>query len=92
MLIFDAQYSFKEAEISKADWGHSSPNIGVELAIEADIKHLVLFHHEPSSTNRELERKLTEARKYRKIYTTNFKKKENIPHITLAVEEGVIIF
>ena len=91
LLIFDAQYSFKEAEISKADWGHSSPNIGVELAIEADIKNLVLFHHEPSSSNKELEKKLIEARRYRKIYNNNLKKKNTVPSITLAIEEGVII-
>ena len=31
----------------KADWGHSSNVVGVELCQLAKAKHLVLFHHEP---------------------------------------------
>jgi ribonuclease BN (tRNA processing enzyme) len=89
LLIFDAQYTFPEAEIAKADWGHSSANIGVEMAVEAEVRHLVLFHHEPSSDDLEIYHKLLAARKYRDLYCQNYLRKV-IPKIELAIEEGVI--
>jgi phosphoribosyl 1,2-cyclic phosphodiesterase len=46
LLIFDAQYTLGEA-LDKADWGHSSPLMGAELAYRAGVKRLALFHHEP---------------------------------------------
>ncbi len=47
VLIFDAQYSMADATFSKADWGHSSNVMGVELAARAGVKRLVLCHHDP---------------------------------------------
>lgn len=46
-LIFDAQYTLKESW-EKADWGHSSAMIGVDLARAAGVKRLILFHHDPT--------------------------------------------
>ncbi len=50
VLIFDAQYSVREA-IIKEDWGHSSALIGADIAREAKVKRLILFHHDPTSTD-----------------------------------------
>ena len=50
LVIFDAMYSLADAISVKADWGHSSNIVGVELCQRADVEHLCLFHHEPAST------------------------------------------
>ena len=89
VLVFDAQYTFPELETTKMEWGHSSSNIGIELAVEANIKHLVLFHHEPSSHDVEIHKKLIDARSYRDIYCLNIGKKE-LPKVSIAIENGVI--
>ena len=47
VVVFDAMYSLAEAISVKADWGHSSNIVGVELCQLAQAKHLCLFHHEP---------------------------------------------
>ena len=54
VLIFDSQYSLKEATFDKADWGHSSALIGVDLARRAGVKKLVLFHHNPTASDEAL--------------------------------------
>jgi ribonuclease BN (tRNA processing enzyme) len=35
--------------------------VGVELAIKAGVKHLCLFHHDPTSTDEDLDNLLTET-------------------------------
>ena len=47
LVIFDAMYSLADAISVKADWGHSSNIVGVELCQMAEARHLCLFHHEP---------------------------------------------
>ena len=49
LVIFDAMYSLAEAISVKADWGHSSNVVGVELCQMAGAKRLALFHHEPAN-------------------------------------------
>ncbi|HLI80133.1 MAG TPA: MBL fold metallo-hydrolase [Candidatus Binataceae bacterium] len=64
LLIFDAQYSLADQMSVKEDWGHSSNMIAVELAQLAQVKHLVLYHHEPMLDDRMLEKVLEETRNY----------------------------
>ena len=63
-LIFDAQYTLGEGWV-KQDWGHSSAMIGVEMALAAGVKRLVLFHHEPTNDDAVLQRILADAQAYR---------------------------
>ncbi len=49
-LIFDAMFGLQES-IAKADWGHSTALIGVDLAARAGVKRLVLFHHDPNASD-----------------------------------------
>lgn len=49
LIIFDAQYALDDL-LSKYDWGHSSPHIGIDLALREKIKAVVLIHHDPSAT------------------------------------------
>lgn len=68
LLVFDAMYSLEEAIYSKADWGHSSNVIGVELAARARVRRLALFHHDPHNTDAELEETLFNTRMYTELY------------------------
>jgi len=54
VLIFDAQYTLREAW-RKVEWGHSSALIGVDLARAAGVKRLLLFHHDPTYSDAELQ-------------------------------------
>lgn len=47
LLIHDAQYTDEELELHRG-WGHSSFNQAIETAEIANVKNLVLTHHDPS--------------------------------------------
>ena len=68
LLIFDAQYEWTDAVQSKDDWGHSSFIAAVELGVKASVKHLCLFHTEPTYDDARLEVLLEDTRNYLKIY------------------------
>jgi phosphoribosyl 1,2-cyclic phosphodiesterase len=67
IVIFDAMYALADAISVKADWGHSSNIVGVELCQMARAKHLVLFHHEPANNDATLEGLLKEARRFEEL-------------------------
>ncbi len=55
VLIYDAQYTPEEyrgdaakGQRSKVGWGHSTYVAAAELAREAGVRELLLFHHDPS--------------------------------------------
>jgi ribonuclease BN (tRNA processing enzyme) len=52
-LIHDAQYTPREVE-ERRGWGHSDYLSVFELAHKANIKKLILFHHDPSRTDAEV--------------------------------------
>ncbi|CAI2717937.1 Putative Metal-dependent hydrolase [Nitrospina watsonii] len=63
LLIFDSQYTFIEG-VEKEDWGHSSTFIGVDIALEAGVRNLAFFHHEPTYSDFKLLNVLEQTRKY----------------------------
>jgi anti-anti-sigma factor len=63
VLIFDAMFSVRESFV-KQDWGHSSALIGVDIAMEAHVKHLLIFNHDPAATDAELLQLLRETEEY----------------------------
>jgi phosphoribosyl 1,2-cyclic phosphodiesterase len=67
LVVFDAMYALAEAISVKADWGHSSNIVGVELCQMARARHLVLFHHEPANNDATLEGLLKEARRFEEL-------------------------
>ena len=75
LLVFDAMYSLEEAIFDKADWGHSSSVIGVELAARARVKRLALFHHDPHHTDAELTESLFNTRMYAELYHQEMNRK-----------------
>jgi phosphoribosyl 1,2-cyclic phosphodiesterase len=51
LLIHDAQYrheDYVDLNNPKQGWGHSTPEMACAVAREANVKQLVLFHHEPT--------------------------------------------
>jgi predicted ATPase/phosphoribosyl 1,2-cyclic phosphodiesterase/anti-anti-sigma regulatory factor len=66
-LIFDSQFTLRESLV-KADWGHSSALIGAEIARQARVKRLILFHHDPTTTDSELIKILADTRAYQTTY------------------------
>lgn len=58
LLIYDSNYTEEEYlglnNNSKIGWGHSTWEKGVKLANEANIKELILFHHNPERSDDEL--------------------------------------
>ncbi|MGL5035233.1 MAG: MBL fold metallo-hydrolase [Microcystaceae cyanobacterium] len=57
-LIMDATYTDKEyydPHDGKVGWGHSTWQAAVKLAKAANVKQLILFHHEPSHTDEDLD-------------------------------------
>jgi len=67
LVIFDAMYSLAEAVSVKADWGHSSNVVGVELCQMAQVKKLALFHHEPANDDSAIHRILMDARRLEEL-------------------------
>ena len=67
VLVFDAQYSLRDVFLSKADWGHSSAIIGVDIAERARVKRLVTFHHDPTHTDQQIHAIAAAARDYARV-------------------------
>ena len=67
LVIFDAMYSLADAITVKADWGHSSNVVGVELCQRAGARHLCMFHHEPVFDDAAIEAVLAETRRLEEI-------------------------
>jgi len=67
LIVFDAMYSLAEAVSVKADWGHSSNVVGVELCQAARARKLALFHHEPANGDDAIERILRETRRLEEL-------------------------
>ncbi len=54
ILIHDCQYTKKEYISSKIGWGHSFFEHAIDSALAANVKKVVLFHHDPLRTDKEL--------------------------------------
>jgi phosphoribosyl 1,2-cyclic phosphodiesterase len=62
IFINDAQFTPEQLATTRKGWGHSSWLEGAKLAREAEAKTLVLFHHDPDSTDRMVDSILRQAR------------------------------
>ena len=67
LVIFDAMYSLADAISVKADWGHSSNVVGVELCQLAGARQLCMTHHEPVFDDAAIEAMLAETRRLEEI-------------------------
>jgi len=62
VFINDAQFTPEQLATTRRGWGHSTWSEGVKLARESGAKALVLFHHDPDSTDRNVDSILRSAR------------------------------
>jgi ribonuclease BN (tRNA processing enzyme) len=62
--------------LEKEDWGHSSSMTGVDIAVDAGIETLVLFHHEPTYDDDTLWDILQRTREYAQM--KGFKQTKNV--------------
>ncbi|MDB9822323.1 MBL fold metallo-hydrolase [Deltaproteobacteria bacterium] len=53
ILIHDSQYTPEEID-RRTGWGHSDYKAAFELAYNADVKKLILFHHDPPRSDVEV--------------------------------------
>jgi phosphoribosyl 1,2-cyclic phosphodiesterase len=83
LIIIDCQYTLGEA-IDKYNWGHSAFSLAVDFAANWSIKHMVMFHHDPTYDDHKLYGILQSAKWY--LDRMNLKGIE----ITLAFE-GLVI-
>lgn len=62
VLICDAQYSPEQVATTRKGWGHSSWLESVKTARDAKARNLVLFHHDPDSSDQKIDGFLSAAR------------------------------
>lgn len=62
LLVHDSQYTDEEIRITRG-WGHSTFAEATQIAIDAGVKKLGLFHHDPDRTDNELDRLIESCRK-----------------------------
>nr|MBA3542922.1 hypothetical protein [Chthoniobacterales bacterium] len=61
ILIIDAQYTDEEYA-EKVGWGHGSLSSVVSLAIDAEVRKLFLFHHDPNHDDKMIDSMVEGAR------------------------------
>jgi phosphoribosyl 1,2-cyclic phosphodiesterase len=66
LLIFDSQFSYPES-LTRSDWGHASAILGVNIAHQAQVKKLALFHHSMEHSDRVLFDLCEQARAYKML-------------------------
>ncbi len=64
IFINDAQYTPEQLAGPRHGWGHSSWLAGTTVAREARARNLVLFHHDPDSSDRAVDALLRQARQH----------------------------
>ena len=62
LLIHDAQYTTDDYRLGKHGFGHSTVEMAVEAARAAHVRELILFHHEPTYDDNQLDCMEAEAR------------------------------
>lgn len=62
LLIHDAQYTSSDYQQAKHGFGHSTVSMAVEVASRAGVRELILFHHEPTYDDNQLDAMEKEAR------------------------------
>lgn len=67
LVVFDAMYIHSDAVSVRADWGHSSNVVGIELCQAARVRQLCMFHHEPVFDDAQLAKVLHDSQRMEEI-------------------------
>ncbi len=86
LVIFDAMYSLADMITIKEDWGHSSNIVGVDLCLQANVKHYCMFHHEPVYNDETLYTILQETKRYEEIVHENHSLKISTAYDNLVID------
>jgi len=86
LLIFDAQYPLLDAISVKENWGHSNNIVAVELCVKSHVRHLCIFHNEPTMNDEQLDAFLQDTRRYLKIYAESYPLKIDIAYDGLEID------
>lgn len=78
LLVMDTQYTANES-MRKVEWGHSSMEMAIDMAVEAGVKRLVTFHHDPTYPDAVLETNFNAALQYQR---------EHYPDVELILNLG----
>jgi len=70
LLIHDAQYVESDMP-AKHGWGHSLISQVRQLAVDAQVKNIVMYHHDPERSDNELDEIALESAKYFKSNHSN---------------------
>lgn len=62
VLIHDAQYTAEDYQHMKHGYGHSTVDMATDIATHAHVRELVLFHHEPTYDDDQLDKLEESAR------------------------------
>ncbi len=54
LVVHDTQYTYQEYLDSKLGWGHTPFEYAINSAHKANVKKLLLFHHDPMRTDKQL--------------------------------------
>jgi len=79
LLLHDAQYTPQEYQ-NKLGWGHSSMDDALKFSAIAEVKHLLLTHHDPSNSDEQLDH-----------FFTNLKSRNNYSFPYELAAEGMQI-
>lgn len=68
VLIYDCMYTPEEYQggkdgVPRIGWGHSTFEVGAALARDAGVGELILFHHDPDQTDRDVADKAERTKK-----------------------------
>ena len=62
ILILDTQYTDEEYQ-AHVGWGHGSLSTAISLALDASVRKLILFHHDPTHDDDMIDKMVQTARK-----------------------------
>jgi phosphoribosyl 1,2-cyclic phosphodiesterase len=62
VLLLDTQYTDEEYQ-EHVGWGHGSLSSAVRLALDAQVRKLILFHHDPNHSDATIDAMVESARK-----------------------------
>jgi ribonuclease BN (tRNA processing enzyme) len=57
------EYAGKKDGVPRVGWGHSTFEVGAQLARDAGVKELVLFHHDPDQSDADVAEKTERTQK-----------------------------
>lgn len=66
LMVFDGQYTLVEV-IEKVNWGHAVAGLGLDLAMQEKVDHVVFVHHDPYATHEKIQNAIEQTRQYHEV-------------------------